>query len=187
VGPYTDLRDGCVACRDLSFHFDQTVRLGVYEGLLREVILRMKHRAEEGLAETVGALWAGHAAGRLQELRAEVVVPVPLHWLRRWRRGYNQCLALAEALAARLGLPCETALLRRTRNTPQQTTLTTTSRQENVRGAFHCREGRALGGKAVLLVDDVLTTGSTADQASRALQQAGVARVAVAVLARSHV
>lgn len=187
VGPYAHLQDGCVACRDLAFHFDQVARLGPYDGLLRDVILRMKFHADEGFAETVGELWADHAADRLRDLRPEVVVPVPLHWLRRWRRGYNQSEALARPLAARLRLPCITPLLRRIRNTPRQTAQSLTGRRENLRGAFRCRESAALRGKTVLLVDDVLTTGSTADEASRALQKAGAGRVIVAVLARSHV
>jgi ComF family protein len=166
--------------------FARAFRLGPYEGLLREIILRMKHAQGEGLAEVVGALWAKSSGPRLAEAAADVVIPVPLHWLRRWQRGHNQSEALAQALADRLGLPCRPGWLRRRRATPKQTSQAPSARRDNVRGAFQASARSGLQGKAVLLVDDVLTTGSTAHEAARALRQAGAARVVVAVLAHDH-
>jgi predicted amidophosphoribosyltransferase len=94
--------------------------------------------------------------------------------------------ALAHVLAARLGLPCRPRWLHRIRNTPQQTRQAPSARSENVRGAFATRRGRQLAGHTVLLVDDVMTTGSTASEAARALRGAGAARVVVAVVARAQ-
>src|SRR5262249_31998920 len=88
VGPFVNLVDGCTHCRGEGFVFERVLRLGRYEGLLRDVVLRLKHHAGEGLAEAVGVLWAEHAAADLHALGADVVIPVPLHWRRRWRRGY---------------------------------------------------------------------------------------------------
>jgi ComF family protein len=184
VGPYVALEGGCTSCRESRFPFDRALRLGLYEGLLKEVILRLKHASGEGLAELLGRLWAEHAEARLRELGADLVVPVPLHWWRRWQRGYNQSEALARALAARLHLPCQPGWLRRIRHTPPQTAQSVTARRENVHNAFRARPRAALQRKTVLLVDDVLTTGSTASEAARALRAAGAARVVVAVLAR---
>ena len=184
VGPFANVEQGCLKCRDASFAFDGAVRLGPYEGLLREVVLRMKHARGEGLAEAVGALWAEHDGPRLGQAGAGVVIPVPLHWRRRWARGYNQSEVLARALAGRLRLPCRPTWLRRARATPKQTEQSPAARRENVRRAF--RAGPAVKGKVVLLVDDVLTTGSTAHEAARALRQAGAGRVVVAVLAHDH-
>jgi ComF family protein len=183
VGPFAEVADGCPHCRGTSFPFDKVVRLGLYDGRLREVVLRMKYASGEGLAEVVGELWAEAAEPRLRALGADVVVPVPLHWRRRWRRGYNQSEALARPLAARLGLPLRPSSLRRVRNTPEQKGRTAGEKLENVRDAFRGR-GAGLRGRAVLLVDDVLTTGSTAAEAARALRRAGAKRVAVAILAR---
>jgi ComF family protein len=185
VGPFADVADGCPHCHGISFPFDKVSRLGPYEGPLREVILRMKHPAGEGLAECVGELWAGCAEVRLRELGANLVVPMPLHWRRRWRRGYNQSEALARAVAARLGLPCRPYCLRRVRHTPLQASQSPAARLENVRNSFRAT-GSALRDQTVLLVDDVLTTGSTAAEATRALRAAGARRVVVAVLARAH-
>jgi ComF family protein len=185
VGPYANLAGGCSRCRDTPLHFDAAVRLGPYEGTLRDAVLRMKHLAGEPLAEDLGELWAAHAQGPLQALGAGAVVPVPLHWVRRLWRGYNQSETLARAVAARLRLPCHPSWLRRVRNTPHQTRLTASTRPTNVKDAFRVPRGRPVTGQTVLLVDDVLTTGSTADEAARALRRAGAARVVVAVLART--
>jgi ComF family protein len=181
VGPFAAVDRGCPRCRDSVFHFESVCRLAPYDGLLRELILRMKHAAGEGLAEDLGDLWAAHSAERLKRLNADVVVPVPLHWWRRLTRGYNQSETLARALAGGLGLPCEPRWLRRIRATPKQTLQTPAGRWANVRGVFAARP--AVRGRTVLLVDDILTTGGTASEAARALRAAGAARVVVAVLA----
>ena len=91
-----------------------------------------------------------------------------------------------ERLAKHLGLPCRPRFLRRIRNTPFQTSQSSTARRDNVRGAFAVSRRADLKDRAVLLVDDVLTTGSTASEAALVLRRAGAARVVVAVLARSH-
>ena len=110
----------------------------------------------------------------------------PLHWWRRWQRGYNQSSSLALALATRLRLPLEKWWLKRIRNTPSQKALSAAARKENVRGAFRVRSTAAPKGRSILLVDDVMTTGATAHEAARVLRAAGATRVIVAVLARAH-
>jgi competence protein ComFC len=187
VGPHVPLEGGCKNCRDQSFHFERVVRLGPYDGLLRDVILRMKHVSGEGLAEVLAKLSATHLENRLGNLKADVVVPVPLHWRRRWKRGYNQSEVLARALADHLHIPCQPGWLRRVRNTPQQTSMASDSaRRDNVRNAFAASAWAQFGGKTILLVDDVVTTRSTANDAARALRMAGAGRVVVAALARGH-
>jgi ComF family protein len=187
IGPFAfaTLQDGCPRCWHSAFRFERVLRLGPYEGLLRDVILRLKHLSGDILAELIGELWAVCAEAKLREVQAHAVVPIPLHWRRRWSRGYNQSLALARGLAARLGLPCHARWLRRVRSTPMQTALAPSGRLGNVRGAF-----RASGGVSaratILLVDDVMTTGSTASEAAAALLTAGAGRVVLTVLARAH-
>jgi ComF family protein len=183
LGPHLPPGDDCARCRGQSFAFERVLRLGPYEGVRRDVVLRMKHGHFEGLAEAVGELWATHAGDRLRAIGAGVVVPVPLHWRRRWRRGYNQSAVLARALASGLQIPCYEHWLRRVRATPFQTGVTPSARRDNVRGAFRAIAHAKLRAATVLLVDDVLTTGSTASEASRALRSAGASRVVVAVLA----
>jgi ComF family protein len=182
VGPYVAGPDDCPHCRGAHFYFDRTCRLGPYQGRLRELILLMKRRRHAELAELLGYIWAEHSAARLQAEACDAVVPVPLHWRRRWWRGYNQSDTLARHLAARLGLACQPRWLRRIRHTPQQTLQTPAERRTNVRGAFAAAPGTDLSGQAVLLVDDVMTTGSTCSEAARALKRAGAVRVVAAIL-----
>ncbi len=186
VGPFVHLDSGCIHCKDEVFAFDGAVRVGPYDGVLRATILRMKTSAGADLTEVVGALWARHAHERLRELRPHAVLPVPLHWTRRWRRGFNQSELLARALACAVGVPCRCGVLRRIRRTPPQTRQTPAQRRTNVHGAFQTSAGLDLTGQTVLLVDDVLTTGATAHEAARALRRAGASKIVVAVLAHSR-
>ena len=183
VGPFTDTSAGCPACSGQSFPFERAFRLGPYDGPLREGILHTKSAAGEPLAEMLGRVFAESRGPAVLSVGVEVVVPVPLHWRRRWSRGYNQADAVARELAAGIGLPHEAAL-RRVKPGVQHAQPSASARRENIRGAFAARRGARLAGRAVLLVDDVMTTGSTAAEAARVLREAGAARVVVAVLAR---
>jgi ComF family protein len=186
VGPFSVIEGRCAGCRGEAFPFENVLRLGPYDGVLRDAVLRMKHHHGEGLAEMLGERWVERDRARFQAAGANLVLAVPLHWRRRWQRGYNQSEALARGLAGRLGLPCHPRWLRRVRYTPPQTSQTPSLRRENVRGAFGVRRGARLAGLSVLLVDDVLTTGATCAEASRVLRAAGAARVVVAALTRAQ-
>jgi ComF family protein len=186
VGPFAVIDDCCALCRGESFPFEHVLRLGAYDGLLREAVLRLKWHTGEGLAELLGERWAERDRTKFEAVKADVLVPVPLHWRRRWRRGYNQSEALSRGIASRLGLPCRARWLCRVRNTPSQTLQTHTQRRDNVRGAFEVRRGVRLDRMCVLLVDDVMTTGATASEATKALRKAGAARVVVAALSRAQ-
>jgi ComF family protein len=185
VGPHVPLADGCSQCRDLTLAYDRVLRLGPYENLLREVIIRLKNSREESLAQVIGGVWARLLLLRLKELSPQAVVPVPLHWTRRyWERGFNQSEILARCLARSLRIPCYPKCVRRLRRTPRQTyQLSVAARRENVRGAFRARAGYDLAGKTVLVVDDVVTTGATVNEVARALKVLKPARIVVAVLA----
>ena len=184
VAEYSDVSDGCPDCRDERFHFDSAFRLGPYDGTLRDVVLAMKHPNGETLGECVGRLWARHHVSRFKSLGIDVVIPIPLHWWRRLRRGHNQSEHLSAAVAKQLGVEHRPGWLRRIRPTPSQVGQLRTARQENVRGAFQAARRSMLKGRTVLLVDDVLTTGSTATEAARALRDGGAQLVHVSVLAR---
>ena len=183
VGPHTDLSTGCTRCRTIPFHFARAVRLGPYEGVLRTAVLRTKQDDGEWLAEELGRTFALARREKLLSGCPEVVVPVPLHWRRRWTRGYNQAEAVARELARSLNCPLRSGWLVRTRSTSHQPTLTPAARWENVRGAFRVRTQESVRGVRILLVDDVMTTGATADAAAAALLQAKAAQVTVAILA----
>jgi ComF family protein len=183
IGPHTNLERDCPSCRGESYHFESAFRLGPYEGKLRDAILKMKHLPGEILAESLGALWAEREAVRFRESRFDVLIPVPLYWWRRLERGYNQSSALADALASQLRVAARSNWLRRVKPTPKQYTQSATARRENVKGAFRATRKCNVKNLRVLIVDDVLTTGATANEAAKVLMSAGAAQVSVAVLA----
>jgi ComF family protein len=185
VGPHADLRGGCSQCRGHSFGFNRALALGPYEGAVRGLCLRLKHERDAWLAPWLSSLLAEARSEGLRELPPDAwIVPVPLHWRRRLLRGYNQAEALAHGLADGLRLEVHRPL-RRIHSTDRLAGLGASERIREMRGAFAARPDPALRGRAVLLVDDILTTGATSSAAARALRQAGARRVILAVVART--
>lgn len=184
TGPYTWDDRGCVFCRRYPIRHDATVRVGAYEGPLRRLVLRCKEEQRAEIAAFLGRLLAERLAVASWADRVDVVVPVPLHWSRRIRRGFNQAEILARALAgAGNGRVVHRRLLRH-RPTPHQRGRSADQRRKNVRGAFRMRRGaKDLAGRGVLLVDDVMTSGTTVAECARVLRKAGAREVYVAVVA----
>jgi len=136
-----------------------------------------------------GSCWG--SAGRVErmvrargDLDFDAVVPVPMHRAKVRRRGYNQAELLARALALRIGVPCETNLLTKTRDLDAQSKLPRVERSENVRGAFLASP--RVKSRRILLIDDVCTTGATIRACAGELVRAGAARVAAAVVAKTE-
>lgn len=158
--------------------FDAAYSFGAYEGVLRQLIHLFKYGKVRTLARPLGGLLA---AALPREERFDAVTPVPLHWRRQWRRGFNQSELLAREVARRTGLPLIKPV-RRKRATPPQAGMTNAQRRDSVAGAFAVR--RDLAGLRLLLIDDVSTTGATANACAGALKAAGATRVALLTLAR---
>lgn len=154
-----------------------------YDDTARRLVHRLKYSDRLDLARALGRMMARSGAELARE--ADVVVPVPLHRLRLWSRRYNQAMELARAVAAAHGRPVAHDALLRVKRTRPQVGLTRTQRGDNLQGAFRVPDGAKprLSGRRVLLVDDVLTTGSTANAASRALLRGGAAAVDVLTFA----
>ena len=150
-----------------------------YEAPVDGLVTRFKFHA----SLAAGALLAQLIVANLEAPAADVIVPVPLHRARLGRRGYNQALELAKPLAVAWRLPLAAAVLRRVRATAPQSELTAVQRRRNLRGAFVADAG-AVHGRRVLLVDDVITTGSTANEAAKTLLAAGALEVRVLAAAR---
>ena len=164
--------------------FERARAVARYDDVARKLVHRLKYGDRLELARALAAMMARAGAELLAD--ADVIVPVPLHRARLWRRRFNQAMALAEAVAKPSGVPCDPFLLARVRATAPQVGLTKAQRGENLQGAFRAPpEARPrLQGRRVLLVDDVLTTGATANAASRALLRGGAKAVDVLVFAR---
>jgi ComF family protein len=170
----------CALCRSGLNSFDQVYAAGAYEGALRKLIHLFKFEGVRPLARPLGAFLAGALP---RERTFDAIVPMPLHWRRRWQRGFNQSELLAREIARRWRMPIR-RLVRRKRATAPQAGLTSAQRRTNVQGAFETIPGARLEGLRILLIDDVLTTGATADACARALKRAGAAGVALLTLAR---
>jgi len=171
----------CALCRGGLRGFDAAYSFGFYDGVLRQLIHLYKFRKVRTLVGPLGDLLL-RALPRDEAF--DCVTPVPLHWRRRWQRGFNQADLLARRVAAHSGIP-RTRLLRRLRSTASQASLSNTSRRRNVAAAFACRRPDRAAGRKILLIDDVMTTGSTAAACALALKRAGAARVSLLTLARA--
>jgi ComF family protein len=185
VGPWADRSGGCSECRGKSLGFDGVVALGPYRGPIRQLCLRLKAERNAWLAPWLAKLLAEARAEALCVPRDAWVVPIPLHWRRRWSRGYNQSDALALGLSKRLDLGLARPL-RRVRATPPLARSGRSERARAMRDAFRAKATAALQGRVVLLVDDILTTGATCGAAARALKRAGAARVIAVVVGRAE-
>ncbi len=153
-----------------------------FESVIREAVHQLKYRNIRALAPALAGLLRDYLADN--PVPGEVLVPVPLHWKRLRERGYNQSELLGRELGRLTGLPLVTGCLTRQRQTPAQArTATVEERLRNVAGAFNCRTD-AVKGKGVLLIDDVCTSGATADACAAALKAAGAISVWALVLAR---
>jgi ComF family protein len=176
-----DASGRCALCRGNLQGFDAAYSFGAYEGALRELI----HLFKYGRIRTLARPLAGHLVSAFpREERFDAIVPMPLHWFRRWQRGFNQSALLAREIGRRCALPVVHAVRRR-RATRPQAGLSNARRRVNVAGAFSPARGRSVRGLRVLLVDDVMTTGATASACARALKNAGASYVAVLALARA--
>ena len=127
---------------------------------------------------------ARYMAPLVGEGEDRMLVPVPLHRTRIWGRGFNQSALIANELSRRLGIAANPVALRRVRRTPPLKGMSPLQRRKTVAGAFLVRDKQAIAGKTIILVDDVLTTGSTAEACARALKRGGATRVELVSWAR---
>jgi ComF family protein len=155
-----------------------------YDDVARTLVHALKYHDRTDLAPAMGR-WMARAGEELLA-EADVLVPVPLHWRRSWSRRYNQSGALARVIEQQSSVPVASDVLRRIRPTAQQIGLNRSQRASNVQGAFKAAADRtaAIQGRRVVLIDDVLTSGATADACARALLRARAAQVDVLVFAR---
>jgi ComF family protein len=188
IGPHLPVRDdGCPGCPTTLPRFARVFRLGPYANPLRSVIRELKYHHQDTMRRRLGRMLGQLVASGIEddETAPQLVMPAPMHWRRRLVRGGDHARALALAVARELHIPVGNELIR-LRNTPQQAKLPRSRRIKNVHGAFSVKKGKGLVGASILLVDDVTTTGATANEAARTLLQAGAARVTLAVVAKSE-
>jgi len=169
----------CRLCAAGLSAYDAAYAWGSYEGVLKDLIHCFKFQGMRSLGARLGACLA-EAMPRSE--RVDAIVPMPIHWTRRMTRGFNQCESLAGELSRHTGLPVLKAL-KRTRRTRKQSSLAGAKRRRNVKGSFSAAHV-PVRGKRLLLIDDVMTTGSPVNEAASELTRQGAARVVVLTVAR---
>ena len=176
---------GCRECQNEKFAFDQVVSLGTYAGALRESVVRMKYDSGQSLASALGR----HLARYLDCIgcadQFDLVACVPKHWFKRLITGINSPEVIMEGLAEQANLPRAADLLVCRRRISKQSMLSPEQRRRNVRKAWSVSTTYDITDSRILVIDDILTTGATAHEVSRALKRAGAKRVALAVIGRA--
>jgi len=171
----------CGACLARPPRLDRIRSAVAYDDISRGIAMRLKYGRKVALARTMSRFMRP-LLGELPD--GALFVPVPLHRWRLWRRGFNQSAIVARNLSRMTGLPVDMEALARVRSTPPLKGMTMRQRRRTVAGAFKAKPGAELRGRTVVLVDDVLTTGSTANACARALKRAGASRVELVSWAR---
>ena len=174
----------CGECLHDPPPYERARALGLYRGAFREIIHAMKYQRVYGLVRPLAELLQAQFVYHWEDCMPDGLVPVPLHRSRLRQREFDQALGLSHVLSRSLNMPLWADVLVRHRNTTSQVGLQADERQDNVRGAFRVQAPGRCEGKAILLIDDVYTTGATAKECARVLRQAGAARVDVYTLAR---
>jgi ComF family protein len=173
-------QETCAACLARAPRIARTRAAVAYDELSRSLAIRLKYGRKVAVARTM----ARYMAPLVSRREDAVLVPVPLHRTRLWRRGFNQSALVASELSRLLGMAADPLVLRRTKRTPPLKGMSPLQRRKTVAGAFMVRDKEAVAGRTVILVDDVLTTGSTAEACARALKRAGAARIELVSWAR---
>lgn len=180
----------CLHCKTKRFAFDQVVTMWSYEGHVCEAVVAAKYATGAPLADALGRRLGRQVTSRMPQGLPDIVTFVPSHVTRQFARGGNGNEAIANAVCSQITRPCR-HLLKMTRRIAKQAWLDDAARQTNVRGAFSLKKSYAfcrslaVSDRHVLLVDDVLTTGATANEVARVLREGGARRVTLAVIARA--
>lgn len=162
---------------------DGAVSVFQYTGMVKGSLIRFKFYNKPGYYSTYARLMAHRLAKMTDIKKYDMVLSIPLHRQREFSRGYNQAFLISRALSRELKLPERSALIKRLIHTDTQSLLDKQNRNRNVKGAFIVAAPEKIKGKSILLVDDILTTGSTLEECGRMLKQAGAIKVTAAVVA----
>jgi ComF family protein len=184
--PVTIDEHGCGWCRGERFwNVAGVARVGAYELPIRRLIVGLKYQGRERNGAYLAELIAAAVRACPWSTEIEALVPVPMHWLRRWQRRCDHALVLSSVLSRELGIPVLNGVLRE-KNTPSQTQIVSRAKRfENVKGCFAVNHPKRVAGKTVCIVDNLIATGATVHEVSKVLRKAGAKRIYAAVIART--
>jgi ComF family protein len=175
--------ESCSRCEAAKWRFKAVVTLGPYRDQLRQAVILMKKKPFELLRRAVGELIAKELQAQFAQ-SSPLLIAVPNHWTRTFFRSVCQASSLAQSVSLSTGWPLLRGVVRRSRKTAKQGMLSWTERTHNVRGAFKLRPTQRIAGRHIIVVDDVLTSGATADEIAKLLLAGSATSVSVAVAAR---
>lgn len=165
--PIPDGNHVCDACKNVKYNFDASRASFCYNAMTHGILYQLKYGGKKFIAKYFGELvyktytdWG---------IVADVVIPVPLHRIRQKKRGYNQSELIADRFSELSGVPINIDIIYRTKETPNQTRLKKSERERNLLGVFEINKSKKLKGKTLLIIDDIFTTGSTANEISKML------------------
>jgi competence protein ComFC len=144
---------------------------------LQHIIHSIKYGSKYLTGKFLGSQLSNHLKKKIESWKIDCIIPVPLHHLKKAERGYNQSLYIAKGLGKGLNIPVADRFIKRKKYTKSQTTMDLIERQENIEEAFKAKKNLNLEGKNILLVDDVITTGSTIKECGKILLKAGASKV----------
>jgi ComF family protein len=182
VSRYGIVNDRCGGCFQETLVYDGLCRVGFYDGTLKHMLAALKFQDKVELMDYLGPSLKQAFLASGFDAKTQLLVPVPLHWRRRFQRGFNQSYLLAKCLKNKSMRISEDLV--RIRYTPHQWQMENDSqKRHNVKNAFTVREGHPFAGRAVCLVDDITTSGATLAECAKTLKQAGAVAVYAAVVA----
>jgi competence protein ComFC len=173
----------CNQCGTAQYYFRKARAVAVYEGAIREYLAELKYRFRPELGVALGELLVEWIKLNREFQKNDLIIPIPLHQQKMALRGYNQAELLARPLGKYLGEKIMSEVLIREKRTEKQNVLTKSARFANITNAFRVIKPKAVAGKRILLVDDILTTGATVSEAARMLLKAGALSVDVVAVA----
>ena len=172
----------CRTCRGRSIYYDQLLFVNEYKTYIGELILNFKYGKDKLLAHFLGKMLYDRIKSKYDDI--EVIIPVPMHWIKKLKRGFNQADLIGLELSQYMKVPLETSLLKRSRKGENQAGQSRTTRYKGVKELYYIK--KPLHYKSVLLVDDVVTTASTLSECARLLKNAGCEKVYCATIAGVH-
>lgn len=175
----------CGNCLTSKAYFNKARAIGLYEGVLQEVVHRFKYNGKTLLAGPLGCLMLNHNLDSMDFKSYDFLVPVPLHRKRLRERGFNQALSLARYVGKRCGVPVDYLSLKRVRWEEPQINLNKNERARNVKDAFSLSNKNRLQHRNILLIDDVYTSGATVNECAKVLTKGGTAKVDVLTVCRA--
>ncbi len=175
----------CGECLKTPPSIDYTLCLYHYQSPLDYLITHLKYKQQLSHAEVLGYLLLTRLKQEKKNALPDCIIPVPLHKSRLVKRGFNQSLEIARPIAKALKLPIDTKLVRRVRETSAQTELNAVKRRKNVKNCFEIVIQKAINYDHVVIIDDVVTTGSTINELAKQLKQSGIKKVGVWAVSRA--